>query len=88
MITPAVVWQYDSTPNKTGSEPNVPINTMNREIDTSGAKCVPIVDLTHDDDDSYSHMLDIPLQLPANACVSLSNFALVTFSQTEGSFFF
>ena len=31
---------------------------------------VPMVDSTHDDDDTNSHMSDIPLQLPESANVS------------------
>ena len=81
-INDAVVWQCDVAPN-TGHEPNanVLINSMNSKMGTSGARCVPIVDLTHDDDDTNSHMSDIPLQLPASAHVPSKNSALVTFSQ-------
>ena len=54
----------------TGHEPNgstkanVSINTVNSEMDTSGARFVPKADLTHDDHDTNSHMSDFPLQLP------------------------
>ena len=54
---------------------------MNSEMDMSGARFVPIGDLTHDDDDANSDMSDIPLQLPASANVWSNNSALVTFSQ-------
>ena len=50
----------------TGYEPNS-INTMNSEMDTSGASFVPVVDLTNDDERANSHMSDIPLQLLASA---------------------
>ena len=52
--------------SNTGYEPKDSINTMNSEMDTSG-RFVPLVDLTHDDDDTHSHVSDIPLQLPASA---------------------
>ena len=42
---------------------------------------VPIVDLTHDDEDENSHMSDIPLQLPESAGVASQNSASV---QTDG----
>ena len=45
-------------------------------MDTSGAKFVPIVDLTHDEDDTISHMSDIPLQLPASAKCFVSQFCI------------
>ena len=50
-------------------------------MDTSGARFVPIVNLTHDDDDTHSHLSDIPLQLPASAHFPWNNSAVVTFSQ-------
>ena len=40
-----------------------------------------MVDSTHNDDDTNSHMSDIPLQLPARANVSSNISALVPFSQ-------
>ena len=36
--------------------------TMDSEMDASG-RFVPMLDLTHDDDDTDSHMSDILLQL-------------------------
>ena len=42
---------------------------------------VPIVDLTHDDEDENSHMSDIPLQLPEGEGVASKNSASV---QTAG----
>ena len=67
----------------TGDEPNanVSFNTTNSEMDTSGARFVPIVDVTHDDDDTNSHMSDIPLQVPANINIPSNSSAEVTFSQ-------
>ena len=50
-------------------------------MDTSGARFVPIVDLTDDDGDTISHMSEIPLQLPTSANASSNNSALVTFAQ-------
>ena len=38
---------------------NVSVNTTNREMDTSGARSVPTVDLTHDDDDTNSLHIDV-----------------------------
>ena len=58
---------------KTGYEPNdsananVSVNTANGEMDTSGERLLPKVDMTHDNDDTISHVSDIPLQLPARA---------------------
>ena len=52
----------------------------NNEIDVSG-RFVPTVDLTHYDDDTNSHMSDLPQQLLACANVSANNSALATFSQ-------
>ena len=52
-------------PASTGYEPNVPNADAN--VDTSGARFAPAVDLTHDNDDAKSHMSDIPLQVPASA---------------------
>ena len=49
----------------TGYEPNTSLTKAN--MDTSGARLVPPVDLTRDDDDTNSRMSDIPLQLPAGA---------------------
>ena len=37
---------------------------------------VPIVDLTHDDEDANSHMSDIALQLPASAHVLFKQFCI------------
>ena len=42
---------------------------------------VPIVHLMHDDDDTNSHLSDIPLQLPASDNVPSNISALVTSSQ-------
>ena len=62
----------------TGYEPNVP-NVPNADVSTnanmgtSGARFVPTVDSTHDDDDPNSHMSDIPLQLPASAIFALND---------------
>ena len=53
-------------------------------MDTSGARLVPIVDLTRDDGGTFAHMSDIPLQLPASANVSSNISALVTSSQAVG----
>ena len=53
------------------------------ELDMAG-KCVPIVDLTHDDEDTHSHMFDVPLQLPASANAASNYSALGTFWQVEG----
>ena len=47
-------------------------------------KFVSIVDLTHDDEDTHSHMFDVPLQLPASANAASNYSALGTFSQVEG----
>ena len=44
-------------------------DAINKEMDMSG-RFVPMVDSTHDDDDTNSHMSDIPLQLPESANVS------------------
>ena len=44
---------------------------------------VPIVDITHDDQDTTCHMSDIPLQLAAIAHVASHKSASVTFSQAE-----
>ena len=57
----------------TGYEPN-------SEFDMAG-RFVPIVELTHNDEDTNSLMSDVPLQLPASA-----HSAMVTFSQVEGDF--
>ena len=40
---------------------------MNSEMYSSGARFVPVVDLTPDDDDTNSHTSDIPLQFLASA---------------------
>ena len=45
---------------------------------------IPIVGLTHDDDDANSHMSDIPLQFPSSAHFPSNNSALVMFSQAGG----
>ena len=42
-------------------------------------------DLMGDDNDTNSHMSDIPLQLPASAHASRYNSPLMTFSQAEGN---
>ena len=55
----------------------------NSQIDIAG-KFVPMVDLTHYDEDTHSHVSDSPLHLPASANAPSSNSALVTFSQAEG----
>ena len=71
----------------TGYEPNVSTNanvsisTANSETDTNEVRFSPFLDLTHDDDDTNSHMSDIPLQLPASSHFPSNNSALVTFSQ-------
>ena len=52
-------------------------------MDTSGARFVPTVDLTHDDDDTHSRMSDIPLQLPASAH-SVEQFCIGNVSHTLG----
>ena len=39
--------------------PDVCVNTVNSEMDTSGARLVPIVDLTHDGDDTISHISSV-----------------------------
>ena len=70
----------------TGYEPNVSISTANGEMNTSGARFVAMVDLTHDDDDTNSHMSNIPLELPASANMSSNSSALVTFSQAGSAF--
>ena len=57
--------------SNTGYEPN-------SEFDMAG-RFVPMVDLTRDDEDSNSHISDIPLHLVAS-----DNSAWVTFSQAEG----
>ena len=54
-------------------------------MDTGGARFVPIVDLTHHDDDTNSHPT-IPLQLPVSVYVSANNSALVTFSEAGSDF--
>ena len=56
----------------------------NSEVDGS-ERFVPLVDLTHDDEDTHSHMSDIPLQLPTSANASSNNSAMLTFSQAEGA---
>ena len=42
---------------------NTGYDEPNSEMDVSG-RFVPIVDLSHDDDDTNSHLSDIALQLP------------------------
>ena len=42
-------------------------NVPNANMDTIGARFVPMVDLTRDDDNANSHKSDMPLQLPASA---------------------
>ena len=60
---------------------NVPtVLNADANMDTSGAWFVPIVDVTHDDDDAHSHMSDIPLQRPASAHFPLNTSALATLS--------
>ena len=54
-------------------------------IDMAG-RFVPMVDCTHDDEDTHSHLSDSPLHLPASANVSSNNCALVTFSKAKGDF--
>ena len=71
----------------TGYEPNastianVSVSTASSEMDTSGARFVPTVDVTHNDDDTNSHVSDIWLQLPASAHFPSKISALVTFPQ-------
>ena len=50
---------------------------------TNGVRFVPNVDVTHDDDDTNSHMSD-PSQLPASVHFSLNNWALATLSPAGG----
>ena len=58
---------------------------LNSQIDVTG-RYVPIVDLTHDDDeDTNSHMSDIPLQLPTSANDPLNNSALIVTMRSDGS---
>ena len=57
------------------------IDTANSEMDASGASFVPMMDLTHDDDDTKSHMSDVPLQGPASAKFPSNISALVSLSQ-------
>ena len=54
----------------TGFEPN-------SEVDMSGARFVPIVDSTIDDDNTRPHVSDIPLQLPVSAKFCSNNSPLV-----------
>ena len=53
------------------------------DLDMAG-RCVPMLDLTQEDEDGSSHMSDIQLQLPASAKVASNNYALVMLSQAEG----
>ena len=66
------VGRNDMPDTNTGYEPD-------SELDMAG-RFVPVVDLTHDDEDKYSHMSNIPLQLPASANVPSNNQASVTLS--------
>ena len=66
------VGRNDMPDTNTGYEPD-------SELDMAG-RFVPVVDLTHDDEDKYSHMSDIPLQLPASANVPPDDQASVTLS--------
>ena len=61
----------------TGHEPDA-------TVDASGARFAPIVDVTHDDDDTKSHMSDILLQLPASVKYPLNNSVLATLSPAGG----
>ena len=54
--------------SNTGSEPN-------SEMDMSG-RFVPLVDFTNEDDETNSHMSDIPLQLFASRNAACNNSAL------------
>ena len=54
-------------------------------MDRSGARFVPMVDLTHDGDDTDSHMSDIPLQLPASAYFPLNNSTFPRSHQQEAT---
>ena len=66
----------------TGYKPNVSINTGNSGMDTRVARFAPLVDLTHDEEDT--NILTCPifcLQLPTSARFPSNNSALVTFSQ-------
>ena len=56
---------------------------MNSEMDTSGARFVPMVAFTHNDDGTNSHKSDIPLQLPASANVPSNTSALGSQSPTD-----
>ena len=56
----------------------------NSEMDMCGKFLVTVV-LTRDDDDTNSHVSDIPLSLPAIAHVASDNSALVTFSHADSN---
>ena len=53
-------------------------------MDVGGARFVPMVDLTRDDDDTTSHVSDMPLQLAARAHFPSNSSAVVTFSLAGG----
>ena len=65
------------------SEMNIPQRDTGNEPNSEivAGRFVPIVDLTHDDEDANFHMYHIPLQRPASAHVSSDPSACVTFSQ-------
>ena len=72
------------TPHLTSTDyEHIVPNVFNADVnmDTSGAKFVPIVGLTHDDDDTKSHMCEISSELPASANFPLNIPALATLSQ-------
>ena len=55
--------EYPQTGSMTIHHANTGYET-NSEMDMSGARFVPIVDSTLDDDNTHHHMSDIPLQRP------------------------
>ena len=54
----------------------VSVNTAHTEMDANGARFLQIVALTHDDDDTNSHMSGIPLQHPASAKLSVEQICI------------
>ena len=62
----------------TGYEPSVPDADAN--MDMSGTRLLPKMNLTHDDDDTNFHMFDIPLQPSASPKFTSKNSALATLS--------
>ena len=45
-------------------------------MDVSGARFVPIVNFTHDDDDTHSRVCEIPKHLAASVIVSVGHFCI------------